>query len=250
MISFVARNQVRWMALAGALALSVLIAWMLTDPQFDVRTVRAAFIGSGTGSVPVDHRPVQDLFATSNNLFLLSGTDAAAGLAERPEIAWAQVRPRIDRSVVVSVQPTLAVANWSTGAGFFLIDRHGNALAAGFNPDLKLAISSPGADPESGIDPAVLEAAHRIQQTLSGLGIKLDHVEHSTDDGMIVRTTGGALIYFGTPQAVDEKLSAVIEVVAYARSNMLRLLHVDLRPPLRPTFRAVPDDFDPNSGLG
>ncbi len=250
MIAFVARNQARWLALAGALALAVLTAWMLTDPQFEVRSARTAFIGASAGSVPLDHQPVKDLFATPKNLFLLSGADAAAQLGQRPEIAWAQVRPRIDGSVAVSVQPALAVANWSTGEGFFLIDRHGNALAAGFNPDLELAISSPGADPESGIDPAVLEAGHRVHGTLPALDLELDHIQHSAAGGMIARTAGGPLIYLGTPQAVDEKLSALIEVVGYARGNKLRLLHIDLRPPQRPTFRAVPDDFDPRSGLG
>lgn len=250
MIAFVARNQARWLALAGALALAGLIAWMLTDPLFDVRSAQTAFIGASAGSVPVDHRPVEDLFAAPNNLFLLSGTDAAARLRARPEIAWAQVRPRIDGSVAVSVQPALAVANWSTGDGFFLIDRRGNTLAEGFDPGLELAISSPFADAEAGVDPAVLEAGHRIQRTLPALGFKLEHIEHSAANGMIARTAGGALIYLGTPQAVDEKLSALIEVVGYARSNQLRLLHVDLRPPLRPTFRAVPHDVDPKLGLG
>ena len=250
MIAFVARNQARWLALAGALALSGLITWMLTDPLFDVRSARTAFIGAGVGSVPVDHRPVEDMFTTPHNLFLLSGTDAAARLDARPEIAWAQVRPRIDGSVAVSVQPAMAVANWSTGEGFFLVDHRGDALAAGYDPGLELAISSPFADAEAGVDPAVLEAGHRIQETLPALGFKLDHIEHSATGGMIARTVGGALIYLGTPQAVDEKLSALMEVVGYARDNQLRLLHVDLRPPLRPTFRAVPDDFDPKLGIG
>jgi cell division septal protein FtsQ len=250
MIAFVARNQARWLALAGALALSGLIAWMLTDSQFSVRNARTAFIGTDIGSVPVDHRPVQELFMVPENLFLLSGTDAAARLGNLPEIAWAEVRPRIDGSVVVSVQPALAVANWSTAEGFFLVDRLGNSLAAGFNPDLELAISSPGAGTEAGIDPAVLETGHRIQQTLAALGFKLDHVQHSPASGMIARTDGGALIYLGTPQSVDEKLSALIEVVDHARGNNLRLLHVDLRPLNRPTFRAVPNDFDPQLGLG
>lgn len=250
MIAFVARNQARWLALAGALALAGLVAWMLTDPLFDVRSARTAFIGAGAGSVPVDHRPVEDLFATPNNLFLLSGADAAARLGESPEIAWAQVRPRIDGSVAVSVQPALAVANWSTGDGFFLVDRRGNALAAGFDPDLELAISSPVADAETGVDPAVLEAAHRIQHTLPALGFKLDHIEHSAANGMIARTAGGALIYLGTPQAIDEKLFALVEIASFARGSQLRLLHMDLRPPLRPSFRAVPDDFDPKLGLG
>ena len=250
MIAFVARNQVRWLSLAGALAFSSLIAWMLTGPQFDVRSARTAFIGTGVGSVPVDHRPMQDLFVTPKNLFLLSGADAAAELGERPEIAWARVLPRIDGSVAVSVQPARAVANWSTGEGFYLVDRRGNALAPGFDPGLELAISSPGAGAGSGIDPAVLVAGYRIQQMLPALGLKLDHIEHSPSEGMIARTAGGALIYVGTPQAVDEKLSALIEVVGHARSNRLRLLHVDLRPPLRPSFRAVPDDFDPLEGHG
>ena len=250
MIAFVARNQARWLALAGAIALSGIIAWMLTDPLFGVRSARTALIGTSVGSVPVDHRPVQDLFTTPKNLFLLSGTNAAARLGERPEIAWAQVRPRVDGSVSVSVQPAMAVANWSTGDGYFLVDRLGNSLAPGFDPGLELAISSPGASAEPGIDPAVLEAGHRIQLTLSALGFKLDHMQHSPESGMIARTDGGALIYLGTPQSVDEKLSALIEVAGYARSNNLRLLHVDLRPLYRPSFRAVPDDFDPRLGLG
>lgn len=250
MIAFVARNQARWLALAGGLALAGVFAWMLTDPLFYVRSARTALVGASAGSVPIDHGPVEELFAVPENLFLLSAADAAARLRERPDIAWAQVDARIDGSVTVSVQPALAVANWSTGEGFFLVDRQGKALAAGFDPDLDLAISSPGAGAGAGIDAAVLETGHRIQHTLRGLGFKLDHMEHSPAQGMIARTAGGALIYLGTPQAVDEKLAALIQVVDYARGNRLRLLHVDLRPPLEPTFRAVPGDFDPEQGRG
>lgn len=250
MIAFVARNQARWLALAGALALAGLIAWLLTAPQFSVRSARTAIVGVGAGSVPVDQRPVRDLFATEQNLFLLSGADTAARLGERPDIAWSQVIPRIDGTVAIAIQPALAVANWSTGDGYYLLDRGGNALAAGHIPGLGLALSSPGADAGSGVDPAVLETGHRLQQTLPALGLELDYLQHSAAGGMIARTGGGAVIYLGTPQAIDAKLSALVAVIGHVRSSNQRLLHVDLRPPLRPTFRAAPDVFDPRQGLG
>ena len=250
MIAFVARNQVRWLSLAGALALAGLLAWMLTAPLFEIRSAKAALVGSSTGSVPVDQRPVEDLFEKPQNLFLLSGSNAAERLVDNPEIGWAQVRSRVDGSVDVALQPALAVANWSTPDGYFLVDRAGTALAEGFDPGLELDISSPEGGTVSGIDPAVLESGLRLRNWLPALGFELDYVQYSAPTGMIARTLQGTLIYLGPPQAVDAKLAALAVVIGHARNNKLRLLHVDVRPPERPAFRAVADEFEPKMGLG
>ena len=250
MIAFVARNQLRWLALAGALALATLMAWMLTDPQFNIRSAKAVVVGTGIGSIPLDAGAVEELFDAPQNLFLVSGSAAAEHLDRRPGIAWAQVRPQVDGTVSVAVQPARAVANWSTGDGLFLLDPNGAAVAEGFDPQLRLAVSSPGVESEAGIDPAVLETGLRLHQTLPLLGWQLAHIQHLPNAGMIARTTSGALIHLGPPESVDAKLAALAVVVGHARTNGLRLLNVDLRPVEQPTFRAVPNDFDPRTGLG
>ncbi len=250
MIEFVARNQVRWLSLAAALALSAVIVWMLTDPQFTIRNARTAVVGAGIGSIPVDRGQVEELFKLPQNLFLVSGAATAEQLQQRPAIAWAQVRPQVDGTVALAVQPARAVANWSTGEGLFLLNPEGTALAAGFDPGLGLVFSSPGTAAGDGIDPAALETGRRLQQTLPGLGFQLAYLQHLPATGMIARTASGALIYLGPPEAIDAKLAALAVVVGHARTNNLRLLHVDLRPIDRPSYKAVPDDFNPREGIG
>lgn len=241
MIALMERYEGKWLSLGAGLSGLLVIALMLSFPQFRVRKIQ---VERDYGSPPplVDEGSLARRLAwvRGSNVFSLNTARLAGEINAEPSIQAAVVETRIDGTVIVRVTHRAPVANWEIGGRSYLVGPNGGLLAEGRDGSLGLTVidtEHAAAKPGDRVNVDALEAAYKLSANLPILGVTPSRIAYSGMAGLVVTDSLNREITFGPPDFLRAKLVALQAVLDEAARKGERINRVDLRPVDRPTYQ-------------
>lgn len=237
----------RMLSFVIGLVLAVVIcAILFLTPILGVRDVEVVGLDPSS-SVDVDAVLRSSGVHSGDNLLLVSSTVAAGGVETIPGVASATVHKTFPGKVRIEVVPRTIAAVTPVAGGFALLDPSATVIEVRRGVD---GISAPlvrGGDPGGGADTTLApgdrwddglgrQAVGAVAALPPGL---LPPVrEAGFDAGALTMTfTGTPKVVFGTPDAIAEKATVLVSVLADLRARGVVVDYVDVSSPVVPTIR-------------
>lgn len=229
-----ARRRLRFLLLAGGVALAVAVAYLVTrSPLLDVDRVDLRGAGNTT----------------------LADVEWAAGLAGKPQLADldpAVAAARLER--LPWVQEATVVRHWpgtvqvdlvervpaatvpAAAGGWAVVDREGRVLTTAAEPPPGLAqlAAAPAPAPGGEVAPDVRGALLVLDALPPSLSERVNGLTVNGDGTVEVHAPGLPLIRFGPPTQVRPKLVALATLVA--RTDLRGVDAIDVRVPTAPVL--------------
>jgi len=224
-----------------ALAMTVLAAigcfLLLDSPLFDVRSVTV------TGTWRIAEHEVVELagLGTGVNTWRLSLGRVRQAIEAHPRVLRAQVSRHLPSGIAIAVAERPVVALLPYHAAFLELDGQGRVLGLAEALPIVPVITGvdagralPGDDLSSRLGAALIVLGH-MGEDLSLLA----EIHLAPGDEVIAYTAGGAAVYFGSPEAMAAKVSALRAVVDELAVRGQRARYIDLRQPARPRVKVA-----------
>lgn len=189
---------------AAALLLAALFFVVFFSPALTLKNIQV----EGNSLLPVQE--AEDALAPllGTPLALISDSDAAELLADRPELEGVKVAAVPPSDLIVTVTERVPVAVLQNGREFVLIDEEGRQLKA-------VAERAEAALPliDGGTDAVNSTVFSTVTQVLSALPqdvlAKLDHASAETVDSVELKLTSGQTVFWGSAEANAAKARAL-----------------------------------------
>jgi cell division protein FtsQ len=175
----------------------------------------------------------------SQSIFWLNPSEIGRRVAALPNIKTAAVSLALPARVTIEVVERRPEILWQTGETVWWVDEEGTVVPPkGDVSGMMRIIDDDQRALQAGykIDPTIIRGV----QTLRILVPNLSMARYSQEQGLIVATPEGWLVYLGDGHEIKAKLTVLTALLADLRERDVRPTYIDVQDPLRPVYRAVP----------
>ncbi|MCB9102175.1 MAG: FtsQ-type POTRA domain-containing protein [Anaerolineales bacterium] len=238
MAPFVDFWQARGVKFSGLLALGGLI-WVI----YFLFTSSSFFVYGAEirGNVAVSAR---EIYAASQidsqSIFWISPAQVERSIEALPNIKSASVMVKLPAQVTIEVAERRPQLLWQSGDTVWWVDEEGTVVPPKAEMEDMLKIIDDDRQPlEVGyqIDSSLIKGA----QTLRILAPDVRVVRHARATGLMVATPEGWPVYLGDGVDIKAKLMVLSALLPQLRENERPPAYIDLRDPLQPVYRIVPE---------
>ncbi|MCB0167149.1 MAG: FtsQ-type POTRA domain-containing protein [Anaerolineae bacterium] len=230
--------QARGVKFSGVLALGLLILViyvLFTSSSFFVYGAEIR------GNVAISAREIYVAGQIdSQSVFWLSPAEIERNIEALPNIKSAAVTVKLPARVSIEVAERRPQLLWQSGDTVWWVDEEGTVVPPKAEMEDMLKIVDDDRQPlEVGyqIDPALIKGA----QTLRILAPDVRVVRHARATGLMVATPEGWPVYLGDGADMKAKLMVLSTLLPQLRENERPPAYIDLRDPLQPVYRTIPE---------
>jgi len=188
----------------AAVLLAALFFVVFFSPALALKSVRV----EGSSLLPAQEAEAALAPLLGTPLALISDSDAAALLADRPEVQGVEVTAVPPSDLVVTITERVPVAVLQNGREFLLIDEEGRQLkAVGERGEAALPLIDGGTEAvNSTVFPTVAAVLAALPPNVLGM---LDHASAETVDSVELKLTSGQTVFWGSAEANAAKARAL-----------------------------------------
>ena len=230
--------QARGVKFSGMLALGLLV-WLI----YMLFTSSAFFVYGAEirGNVAVSAREIYTAGQIdSQSIFWISPAEVERNIEALPNIKSASVTVKLPAQVAIDVAERRPQLLWQSGDTIWWVDEEGTVVPPKAEMEDMLKIVDDDRQAlEVGyhIDPALIKGA----QTLRILAPDVRVVRHARATGLVVATPEGWPVYLGDGTDMKAKLMVLSALLPQLRENERPPVYIDLRDPLQPVYRTLPE---------